>query len=194
MPVFRRPAEASPAEDAVEAPPKPGGKGRPTPKRREAQRARRQAVKAPSNRKEAYKQRREQIKQDRRTQRRALISGDERNLPPRDAGPVKRYVRDIVDARRTVASWFMPAAVLLLVVSAVPSRAITALVSFGYAALLLGIVADSWLLGRSVQRRVTEKFGAKEAHGVRMYAVTRSLQIRRFRMPPPKVKKGEAVS
>ena len=168
----------------------PGGKGRPTPKRREAQRRRREAVKAPATRKEAYRQRRSTIKSERRRQRAALATGDERNLPARDAGPVKRFVRDLVDSRLSLASFFLPAALVLLVASTVHSSAVAAVVSFGYVALLGAILVDSFLLARLVKARVAEKFGEKETHGVRMYAVTRALQFRRLRMPPPKVKRG----
>lgn len=194
MPRFRPGRDATPVDAAVEEPAddatKAGGKGRPTPKRRDAQRQRREAVKAPATRREAYRQRRDKIKGDRRTQRRALTTGDERNLPPRDAGPVKRYVRDIVDSRRSMGTFFLPAALVLLFASTVKGPVLAAVVSFGYVVLLGAILVDSFLLGRTVKNRVAERFGEKETAGVRMYAVTRSLQFRRLRMPPPKVKRG----
>ncbi len=198
MPAFRRTTE-DPAATSAEPPvdetddrgAKPAGKGRPTPKRREAQKARRQALKAPTNRKEAARLRRDKVKEQRRLQRHALTTGDERNLPPRDAGPVRRYVRDYVDTRRSIGSFFLPAAILLLFASTV--QVIAPVVSLGYAALLLGIIVDSLWLARTVQRTVAERFGADQAHGIRWYAVTRALQIRRLRMPPPKVKRGDPI-
>ena len=44
----------------------------------------------------------------------ALREGDERHLPPRDRGPVRKYVRDIVDSRRSVAEYFLPLALVIL--------------------------------------------------------------------------------
>lgn len=197
MPLFRSGRDNAsvdtPVEDELEEAPPSAGKGRPTPKRRDAQRRRREVVKAPTTKREAYRQRRDRIRQERRGQRRALVSGDESNLPPRDAGPVKRYVRDVVDARRSMGTFFLPAALVLLFASTVKGPALAALVSFGYVVLLGAILVDSFLLARKVHRSVAEKFGDKATTGVRMYAVTRSLQFRRLRMPPPKVKRGEHV-
>jgi len=197
VPLFRSGRDTAPDDTAVddtpEEAPRAGGKGRPTPKRRDAQRRRREVVKAPATKREAYRQRRERIRQERRGQRRALATGDERNLPPRDAGPVKRYVRDIVDSRRSMGTLFLPAALVLLFASTIKGPAFAAIVSFGYVVLLGAIIIDSFLLGRQVRRMVAEKFGEKETAGVRMYAVTRSLQFRRLRMPPPKVKRGDSV-
>ena len=61
----------------------PAGKGRPTPKRRDAQKRRRAAV--PANKKEAAAQRRAKMRESRQLQRQALLSGDERHLPARAA-------------------------------------------------------------------------------------------------------------
>ena len=88
---------------------KPGGKGRPTPKRREVEKGRRRAITAPRDRKEAYKQTRERQREERTRSMQALRAGDEKHLPLRDRGPVKKYARDLVDARRSVAEFFLMA-------------------------------------------------------------------------------------
>ena len=38
------------------------------------------------------------------------MAGEDAYLLPRDKGPVRRYVRDVVDSRRNVLGLFMPAA------------------------------------------------------------------------------------
>ena len=49
------------------------------------------------------------------------MGGDERYLLTRDQGPVRRFARDLVDARRNVLGLFMPSALtLLFVMFAVP--------------------------------------------------------------------------
>ena len=40
------------------------------------------------------------------------MAGEEAYLLPRDQGPVRRYVRDIVDSRRNVLGLFMPVALI----------------------------------------------------------------------------------
>ena len=54
------------------------------------------------------------------------MAGDEAYLLPRDQGPVRRYVRDVVDSRRNVLGLFMPSALgLLFVMFARPAAAAT---------------------------------------------------------------------
>src|SRR5436305_14520896 len=93
---------------------KPAGKGRPTPKRADARKRRRTAT--PTNRKEAAALRRQRLREERMAQRQALVSGDERHLPARDAGPARRLARDVVDSRFTIGPvlFALVLAVLLL--------------------------------------------------------------------------------
>lgn len=194
MPLRRRTAE--PAPEPVpdpEAAAKAGGKGRPTPKRSEVEKRRRTPVTAPATRSAAYKGRRENLRAERAEMRAALRSGDERHLPPRDAGPARRLARDLVDARRSIAGMFMPLAFVAVLLSGVRSRPVAITADVLVLGLLLAVFVDSWVLSRMVKRRVTEKYGAAETHGVGMYAVLRASTIRRMRLPPPKVARGSKV-
>jgi hypothetical protein len=181
-------AEDSRAGGAAAA--RPAGKGRPTPKRRDAEKRRRQVVAAPANRREAYRRRRADLRAERRVARRALATGDEANLPPRDAGPVRRYVRDIVDSRHNTAILIVLMIFLSLGLGSVRSIYTQDLVYLIDLAVIVGLVVDNWLLVRTVRRLVRAKFG-EETRGLGAYAVMRALQFRRFRMPPPRVKRGE---
>ncbi len=165
-----------------------GGKGRPTPKRREAERGRRRAVSAPTTRKEAYRAMRAKQREERVSQVAALKAGDERNLPPRDRGPVRRYVRDVVDSRRTVAEFFLPFAVVILLLSFSPSDRLKAIGSLLWIAMVVLIVADSLFLVFKLRRGLARTFPDESTRGVVPYALMRSMQIRRFRLPPPRLR------
>src|SRR5437764_15131056 len=135
------------------------GKGRPTPKRRDAQKRRRQAV--PGNPKEAAKLRREQAKQTRALQRKALLSGDEKHLPARDAGPAKRLARDIVDSRFTLGQVFFGLIIVVLAASlAIPPRYRTTLAAVNALSFLTVIVVflDSLRVGRRAKAMVTAAY------------------------------------
>ncbi|HEX6755738.1 MAG TPA: DUF3043 domain-containing protein, partial [Mycobacteriales bacterium] len=94
-------------------PRRPTGKGRPTPRRREAQRRRTGPVAPPpKTRREAYKRMREQSAERRAGMREGMRTGDERFLLPRDQGPERRLVRDVVDSRRNAGSLFLFVAVI----------------------------------------------------------------------------------
>jgi hypothetical protein len=168
----------------------PTGKGRPTPKRSDA-RKRRRAV-TPTNRKEAAKVRRERLREQRLLQRQALQTGDERHLPPRDAGPAKRLARDFVDSRFTLGQIFFGLVLVVLVISFAPG-AIAAYANFVMLLTFLVVAISSWRVGSAAKRKVAEKYGAKEAGPITTYAMLRAMQPRRMRRPPPRVKRGDAI-
>ena len=49
--------------------------------------------------------------------RERMMAGEEAYLLPRDQGPIRRYVRDVVDSRRNLLGLFMPSALTLLFIS-----------------------------------------------------------------------------
>src|SRR5690606_19980545 len=166
------------------------GKGRPTPKRRDARK--RLIEPPPKDRKEAMRRLRERQRQERAEARRAMLAGDERYLPPRDRGPERRLVRNIVDARRNVGTWFFGIAIVILVVSSIPvPPQVRLAVDVVWVATLIAIVIDSFLLSRLVKRLVSERFPKTQKFGgLYFYAIMRSLTLRRMRIPLPQVKPG----
>ena len=179
------------AESMSPSAPRSEGKGRATPKRREAEKGRRRAITAPpKDRKQAYREARERSRDERKTSMQALRTGDERHLPPRDRGPVRRYARDIVDARRSVAEFFLPLAVVILVLTYVGSEALQTAGGALWMALVVLIVIDSVLLARKLKRGLRRSFPDESQKGALPYALMRSMQIRRFRLPPPRIKAG----
>ena len=75
------------------------GKGRRTPTRKEAEAARKKQMKVPVTRKEQAKRERAAREELRLKQREALKTGDEKYLPVRERGPVRKFCRDYVDRR-----------------------------------------------------------------------------------------------
>ena len=60
-------------------------------------------------------------------------------------------------------------------------------------AVVITIAVDVRLLTRGVIRAVDERFPGTDTKGLRMYAATRALQIRRLRLPKPRVKRGDQI-
>lgn len=196
-PVFRSRSKAQAATPEVTAdqPKKPrdpqAPKGRPTPKRSEANSQRRTLAATPANRKEATKRAREARRADMAKQREALASGDERYLPARDKGPVRSYVRDFVDARYSVAEFFLPLAVLILVLSMINRGAFQAYVLLAWLVVIVLIVINSAITGITLKRALKQRFPDENLRGAVPYGLMRTLQMRRLRLPKPKVKRGE---
>ena len=170
-----------------------GGKGRPTPKRKEAEAANKRPL-VPDDRRAAAKAARVKQRQAREVEYQAMKSGDEKNLPPRDRGPVRRYVRNYVDARRNVAEYFLFVAAAFLVLTFVAQQApnLAVLAILGVYLVVLIAIVDSFIMWRILKKRLVAKFGPDAViRGTAMYAVMRAFQIRRARLPKPMVKHGE---
>ncbi|MGV9611273.1 DUF3043 domain-containing protein [Nocardia xishanensis] len=184
------------------------GKGRPTPKRREAQgkrrgpvapapltakeaRARRKATRGTKEERKAASAERKLAAQDRRAR---MLAGEDKYLLPRDQGPVRAYVRDLVDARRNLVGLFMPMA-LVLIMSMFAAPGLQTIVTLAMLVMMLFMIIEGVILGRIVNNRVRERFPETTDTGYRLgwYAFVRASQIRKMRAPKPRVGPGEAV-
>ncbi|APE38143.1 hypothetical protein BOX37_08795 [Nocardia mangyaensis] len=184
------------------------GKGRPTPKRREAEgkrrgpmapapltrkeaRARRKAVKGTkADRKAAAADRRAAV-QERRAR---MLAGEDKYLLPRDQGPVRAYVRDLVDARRNLVGLFMPMA-LVLIMSMFVAPGLQTIVTLAMLVMMMFMIIEGFVLGKIVNNRVIERFPDTTDTGFKLgwYSFVRASQIRKMRAPKPRVGPGDAV-
>ncbi|MET8626877.1 DUF3043 domain-containing protein [Kitasatospora sp. NPDC004669] len=166
-------------------------KGRPTPKRSEAEANRRTRVTVPKDRKEASRQARDRMRVEREKQRQALMDGDERHLPARDKGPVRKFARDYVDARWSLAEFFLPAAVVILVLSIVKVQALQLLSTLLFLLFFILVILDFVRLGFGLRKQLGERFTGQNTRGAVVYGIMRTLQMRRLRLPKPQVRRGE---
>ncbi|WP_431979764.1 DUF3043 domain-containing protein [Streptomyces qinglanensis] len=166
-------------------------KGRPTPKRSEARGPRRPMATGPQSRKDAAKRQREARRAELAKQREALASGDERHLPARDKGPVRRLARDFVDSRFSVAEFFLPLAVIILVLSMLPSLQLKNISLLLWLVVIVLIVIDSIGTTVRLRKRIQERYPDENRRGAIAYALMRTLQMRRMRLPKPQVARGE---
>ena len=191
-----KPSDDSSATDAVSAAAEieqSVGKGRPTPTRKQSQAANKRPL-VPDDRRAAAKADREKKRAVRDREYQAMQSGDEKNLPYRDRGPVRRYIRDYVDARWNVGEYFLFLAMAFLVITLfagrAPELAVYATIAL-YVVVLVAIV-DGFVMWRMLKKRLVAKFGDEQlVRGTTMYAVMRAFQIRRARLPKPQVKHGQ---
>jgi hypothetical protein len=198
MALFRRSSAApdpqAPVAETASATPDPRApKGRPTPSRKEAQAARKQALSIPADPKAAKKALRDRERVARAEQRTALLAGDQKAMPARDQGPVRAYIRDFVDSRFTAAEYFVFVAIGVLALGFIQNAVIQTWVSLVWFALTGIILLDTgyllWRLNRSLKQEFPDKSDRK---GATFYAVMRTLQLRRLSLPPPRVRRGGA--
>jgi hypothetical protein len=170
-------------------------KGRPTPKRSVAEAKRRQPITGSSRPAAAPRTKEEKAKA--RTNRagryEAMRRGEEWALNPRDRGRARALTRDFVDSKRRVSEYYMYILVVLLAAVFVRSPAAQAIISPVVLLLILVIVVDATLIRRSLGRLMAERLPGESTRGLTMYAVFRALQIRRFRVPAPRVHPGDKI-
>ncbi len=192
-------------EDATKA--HTPGKGRPTPKRREAEGRRRGPVAPPPKttrealrRARGSKEDRSELaakrKAQRLEQRKRMNEGDDKYLMPRDRGPVKAYLRDLVDARRNLLGLFMPLAVVVFASLLVPSLEVQQYATLFCLLMLILMVAEGVLNGRRLTKLVRAKFPKDTTRGLSLgwYGFVRATQLRKLRVPKPRVKPGDVVA
>jgi hypothetical protein len=190
------PSRPDPRPDAASADGRgAGGKGRPTPKRKDRERRRTGPVAPPPlTRKEAAQRQKVQVKAARQKVRQGALSGDERYLPKRDSGPVRRLVRDVVDTRRNAGVLLLPIALFLVIASVLRNPVLMDIALTMWLAGLLMVMLDLGLLAASLRRRVRRDFPDEErTRGHIAYGLLRSTVFRRWRMPAPAVDVGDKV-
>ncbi len=204
-------AEPTTATDAtVGAPIRTAPKGRPTPKRTDSRkrgpvapapmtsaeaRARRKATAGPKLSREERKIERNERRASMNDRRAKMMAGEEAYLLPRDQGPLRRYVRDIVDSRRNLLGLFMPFALLLIfVMLGVPQ--VQLFISPAMLVLMALMAVDGVVLARKIGNLVDIKFpdNTESRWKLGLYAAGRASQIRRMRAPKPQVNRGDKIS
>jgi Protein of unknown function (DUF3043) len=187
---------AADTSDADASPGRPGavtaGKGRPTPKRNEAERRRRQPYTAPKDRKEASRVSRDRQRTDRTRRMEAVRRGEEWALPARDRGPVKTLARDYVDSKRRISEYYMYGLLVLLVLLFIRAPIVQTIVPLLVLGAVLIMAIEGILIGRRVKRIAAERLPGQSTRGLALYSAMRALQIRRLRVPKPRVKPGDS--
>jgi hypothetical protein len=185
------PAEAKPSRAAAEA-----AKGRPTPKRSVAERNRRQPITGtrPGTRPAAGPRTPEdkaRARADRARKYEAMKQGEAWALNPRDRGPARALARDYIDSKRRISEYYMYILILLLAAVFVRNKTEQTYVSPLVLVLVLVIVIDAQFIRRRLRQLVSERLPGESTRGLTMYAVMRALQIRRFRVPVPRIRPGD---
>lgn len=169
------------SEDTAESP--ATGKGKPTPTRAEAEAARKAALNPVLDKKAERAAQREA----RERARLGLLAGDERYFPARDRGPVKAFVRDFIDSRLTVGEVFLPAAFLVIILTMVPNKAVLNIAYPAWFATFTLMLVDTLIVSLRLSGRLAKQFDPAERKGAIFYGILRVTQMRKLRVPPPRV-------
>lgn len=187
MALFRRSAPTTPGPEPAPPASELGAgkskKDRPTPSRKEAEAARRQRVNRTLSKREA----RQEASRAARAQRMRTVSA-------RELMPEKVLLRDYVDSRRSLGEFLLPSLVVILATTflgaALPR--LTLIMTAAMYLYILLVLLDGFLMWRGFKKVLAARLPGADPRGLAMYGMNRAIQIRRFRVPPPRVKRGQA--
>lgn len=163
-----------------------GGKGRPTPTRKEAEAAAKARARGTAS--GTSKQQRAQRAAMGARARQGMRNGEEKYLPERDKGPVRRFIRDWLDSRLSFLEFLLPALILVMVLSLSSTRSIQTVGNTLYSILWLLVIIDvAWMFLR-LSGELKRRFPEHDTRGWRFYSLMRCMQLRPLRIPKPQVK------
>ena len=188
--MFRR-TKSEPTDPQVVT--KPGGKGRPTPSRREAEAAAKARAKVPRDRKEQARAQRAARNESSKSARAAMKAGDERYYLARDRGPVRRFIRDLVDSRFSFIELMIPLMIVTMIMGYSGNARLAGIGNTILMGTILLVVLDMLMLRRKLRRELTRRFPDEPQKGTTYYAVSRAMQMKFMRLPKAKVKIGQEL-
>ena len=158
-------------------------KGKPTPKRKDAEAKLKISPLSPTASKDAKRALKEQSRVRRLEARAAYMRGEESALPYRDKGPARRFVRNYIDERRSISEYFLVLIMLVLFLTIIPIPAVQlAAVALMYSSMIF-MTVNGIFLSRKLKKLVAEKYPEEPTKGIGMYGWMRSTQLRRLRAP-----------
>lgn len=189
-------AGADLAPEPPQQPTRQASKGRPTPKRSEVERRRRQPHSvAPTDRKAASAQRRTEYQRDRQAKLQAQDRGEDWAFKPADRGPVRALARDYLDSRRLVISEYILfiafAAILLIFFLGLAKN--STLVLYAEIGIIALISAESLYHAGRVAKLAKERLPGQSTRGLGWYIAKRAMRLRGSREPRARVQRGAVI-
>lgn len=102
-------------------------------------------------------------------------------------------MRDYVDARFSLGELLLPSLVIIFALSilgaAVPNLSYFSTILMYV--FILAVLADCFVMWRGFKKVLAARLPGTSPRGLMMYGVNRAIQIRRFRIPAPRLKRGD---
>lgn len=161
-----------------------GEKKGPTPTRREAEAARMERLHPNLSPKE-----------QRKADRQARYEAQALAWDKVERSPERTLLRDFVDTRWTVAEFMMPAMILIMAVmlATMTNPLLSSYVALSLWVLMFFAIINTWVMWRSFKKLLAERVPGASTKGLLMYMINRSMMIRRFRRPAPRINRGDPI-
>ncbi|MDO5067366.1 MAG: DUF3043 domain-containing protein [Propionibacteriaceae bacterium] len=112
-----------------------------------------------------------------------------------EASPERVLARDYVDTRWTITEFMMPVMILAMAVMifTITDPVMSFSVSVVLWVLLFCSLINTWVMWRGFKKVLAQRVPNANTRGLMMYMFNRSLMIRRFRRPGPRINRGDAI-
>ena len=169
--------------------------GRATPTRKEAEAARKKRNAPPRDPQGSRRTPPGAHRAAASVEREALAGGgSDAYLPARDRGPVRGFVRGFGwSPRFTIGQFLLVFFFVVFALVYVRAPWAASLSSSLFLTVIVLMVIDSVRISRGVKKAVAERSSGESTKGLTMYALLRAWQMRRLRLPKPRVKVGDKI-
>jgi cation transport ATPase len=113
-----------------------------------------------------------------------------------EQSPERQLLRDYVDTRWTVAEFMLPLMILLMALSMISIQAapqISYYVTLALWPLMIMAIINVAIMWRGFKKLLAERHPGASTKGLLMYMMNRSIMLRRFRQPGPRIKRGDPI-
>lgn len=133
----------------------------------------------------------EQRKADREAQAKARVEAWDKV----EASPERVLARDYVDTRWTITEFMFPAMILIMAGTMATAQwpLISVSIGLGLWVMLILSFINTWFIWRGFKKLLLQRVPKANLRGLLMYMFNRSLMIRRFRRPTPRINRGEKI-
>lgn len=166
----------------IEEPGAPRKKNAPTPSRKQAERERMERLHPTLS-----------AKEQKRLERAERSVARDTAFAKVENAPIRQLCRNYIDAKWHVGEFLMPLMLILLALTIGLSNFPNLFLGLSIVVwVLLGLtIIDVFITWRGFKKLAAERFPNVSTKGLGFYTMNRIIQIRRFRVPPPQIKRGD---
>jgi Protein of unknown function (DUF3043) len=119
--------------------------------------------------------------------------GENWALNPKDRGAARQLARDYIDSKRRVSEYYMYVLVILLIAVFAGGKGLQGYISPLILILAVVLLIETQLIKGAMRRLLNERMPGEPMKGLTLYAIMRALQIRKLRVPAPRVRPGDEI-
>ena len=116
-------------------------------------------------------------------------------MEKQEMSPERVFARDYLDTRWTINEFMMPLFLLIMAATMASMANVTLAnyIMFGMWMVIIMVVINMFFIWRGFKKEFAKRFPNSSHKGLLFYLFNRSIMLRRFRRPSPRIKRGEQI-